>query len=1483
MEGIDVKRQVEAIMRKRWEELRNPKNLLSLNSLEKQTNQGYNGRQLLELFQNCEDEGASKVRIYLDTKNQILEISNDGIKPFSVKGYDSIFYPGLSSKVSSDFIGNKGLGFRSIINWANKISIISNGFALIFDSALKRDILLNKIGYTEQELSVIRKERNLKDNVYPLPLLNCCEIEDYINNQAFTTTISINYKAEYEEGIKEQLKSISEKTLLFLKNIETIEIEGDFLSKTIFVSRKQIAENRFEINHDGNIYYVISADGIVDESLIEDKDSSQPKKFSVKIAYNDDLTFKDKVLYNYFKTQIPFELPFVAHASLELDQNRNHSTRSKVNPFVLKKLFQLHLELVEDLKHKHTKSWLPFQSINKDNLNVYEPYLILINKYWNCLEIYPILSGHYVNSSIAKNLGNRIARFIANNKLEQLCAEQIVFCNLPITPQQYVKKPENYKEIIERLAVGLTVQQRARFVSLLLDIYPGERFQVLIDEKGEPIKTGDFVYTDKTTENKDLQVPSYSSIRFLNSDLYRELIVQLKLQTATHKSRSLKDRLETISDVYSFEPQTVIKKIISETENYLKKAEVNKNVIIKEFYKELFFNYKLRGDNPDLDYDGIIPCLNQANEVSDIKYLVLSKEFEIGQLSFNILGELYDDSDTIAPIADLGLQNQDIQKVEMFLKWLGANPFTIIEKLNRGVSTQYLSFCKKAYGQTIRSYNLYSIKNLGRILNQGSTSINQVLCWLSLDERLTKIFTNFTKSYSSEERLSFIYYSKQRNVGSFENPIFYQITEFFEIKNYLITNKKQEWFNPFKVDYDYLLAKNEKLDKFEVDRILVFFGAKKDFNDLAINYLKTKTQELANRNNEKGSQVFYKSLVGHYKENGEQILDAKLYARVGDEIVVKKASEIYFSDRIQLPDSLTRKFPVFYYPSRSGGSRAIKMFGLKDLNALDLKIEKKIPNHFIADAFQKFIKEIKPFILAFRLDKITKEDVKNGQVQLLNKLKLEVCSNLVCSIDNEVFSIEPYNYIYTNNTFYFNLLNGSTIADLKQKKIFRDNLSDVFLKVFDTLDEKKTFETIIMQSREDNIYDLKNELADGILEEAKILLGEISVRLSIWKTIFILKNIYIPRDLNENNIEAYIIQHFPLIEPQMLFNSDDNFEELSKIRGCFQNLNLDIERYNEISDYKLSFDLLYTKELSTFYENHKKKIKNQVWYHLTKSTRELQANFIKYLHQIETLLNDFSLDQNKNCYNITNEIVNILNNKLGFIEFDFEDDKHLDYDLIENKNSKEFNEDEKHQIRKDELLNSLNYFEGNIDYIKKKLSEKNIQAIEEKEPQFNLNLNEEPELVEDFEFENITESQEPQNNGIWLGATKGSSNGLSDTQKKKLGNSVEEVIRKYLLSKPNLYSKVELIAKTNENAHYDIKYFDNKASEMKYIESKYYNGFSFDLSEPEREFGYKNAKQYEIWLVNKQSKIFAIKDINMLGKLKPLKYRVKIKLKEYAV
>ena len=86
-----MRETVQKAIDERLNDLRNPKSLLSLNKMESDTNKGYNGRQILEMFQNCEDEGATKVSIFLDTASCTLQISNDGDKAFSIEGKTKTF------------------------------------------------------------------------------------------------------------------------------------------------------------------------------------------------------------------------------------------------------------------------------------------------------------------------------------------------------------------------------------------------------------------------------------------------------------------------------------------------------------------------------------------------------------------------------------------------------------------------------------------------------------------------------------------------------------------------------------------------------------------------------------------------------------------------------------------------------------------------------------------------------------------------------------------------------------------------------------------------------------------------------------------------------------------------------------------------------------------------------------------------------------------------------------------------------------------------------------------------------------------------------------------------------------------------------------------------------------------------------------------------------------------------------------------------
>lgn len=114
---------------------------------EKEKIEEYNGRQLLEMLQNADDKAITdkeKTCFIKLTENQ-LTIANSGRK-FSEGGIESLMYSNISPKVlEQNKVGQKGLGFRSILSWANKISIKSYDFAVEFSEANAKEFLKNLI------------------------------------------------------------------------------------------------------------------------------------------------------------------------------------------------------------------------------------------------------------------------------------------------------------------------------------------------------------------------------------------------------------------------------------------------------------------------------------------------------------------------------------------------------------------------------------------------------------------------------------------------------------------------------------------------------------------------------------------------------------------------------------------------------------------------------------------------------------------------------------------------------------------------------------------------------------------------------------------------------------------------------------------------------------------------------------------------------------------------------------------------------------------------------------------------------------------------------------------------------------------------------------------------------------------------------------------------------------------------------------------
>ena len=216
--------KLQELLRKRQElYISHTVEMLAAFNREEELSREYNGRQILEMIQNADDAGADQMEIMLDKENKVLTISNNGV-PFSLDGIISILIANVSSKVSTSFIGNKGLGFRSIVFWAKEISVETGGCKIVFSREITRKNL-GKEEDVDRMLNKIREDRKLSEGCIPVPMLGIPDLYD-IENKERGCTISVKYKNEFEADIESQLDKIDDKTLLFLPNIKEIIIDG---------------------------------------------------------------------------------------------------------------------------------------------------------------------------------------------------------------------------------------------------------------------------------------------------------------------------------------------------------------------------------------------------------------------------------------------------------------------------------------------------------------------------------------------------------------------------------------------------------------------------------------------------------------------------------------------------------------------------------------------------------------------------------------------------------------------------------------------------------------------------------------------------------------------------------------------------------------------------------------------------------------------------------------------------------------------------------------------------------------------------------------------------------------------------------------------------------------------------------------------------------------------------------------------------------
>ena len=341
-------------------EFKTKRNLTERWNLENARAKDYHGRELLELLQNvddayeelCQQEPSMRgkeVEAFIEYTDNILRVQNNGTT-FSEDSINRLCQGGVSGK-KKYYIGNKGIGFRSILNWASEIRLYSGDYAIRFSEE-----------YAEKQLDEIKRNANIQKELeeepsLKFPILYAPEIIKK-KKFKFDTTIEITIKQEALEddwSIEKQISEFDPYILLFLPNITKITFKKDnecFTFKKKIQEKNELKENivqKIDVNNkkveSKRGFFVFNNEASPSE--IKCKDG---KLEIVKLAVAIPSDFSEEYSYSMY-TFFPIRTaksPFHAlmHATFILSQNRDEIINTNNNILVFKELLKFYVSVI---------------------------------------------------------------------------------------------------------------------------------------------------------------------------------------------------------------------------------------------------------------------------------------------------------------------------------------------------------------------------------------------------------------------------------------------------------------------------------------------------------------------------------------------------------------------------------------------------------------------------------------------------------------------------------------------------------------------------------------------------------------------------------------------------------------------------------------------------------------------------------------------------------------------------------------------------------------------------------------------------------------------------------------------------------------------------------------------------------------------------------------------------------------------------------
>jgi hypothetical protein len=1464
-----------------------PKRMISDYNIENQQIRDYNGRQLLELIQNADDEGADVVSLDFNSSSRILTVSNSGDHGFSKAGYESLMLSNLSSKTKELYIGNKGLGFRSIINWSESVIVRSNSLDVKFSK--KHATTLFENTFSVEVKNQLRDQQGLSEKEAPWAVLSVPECNE-APKSIWATQVIINFKKNYKDDILKQMKSLKKETLLFLNHLTKLHLSIDG-EVTDFILTKD--DNNYEIS--GESWKIYDTNKLLFPEGFQDKSKNEKQHYNLKIALpNRALTFESKKLFSFFPTKIDLDFPFIIHGTFDLDSSRNQLNDTPKNRYVLEQLVELILHVAKDVSGK-TVSWGPYQILSYHSKNSVLDDLDFYTKIEQAkseLEIFPCIDGRYRKyGDYIYTEGNHFSELLIDTGAESFFPEvlipidDITAKDVELFPITEIEKYQTRVNEFSKYLIEYPIDKRVDFIREILTWNNGNlRFNLLTNRHGELIDgEEEEVFTPITSKINDVLFPSFVNIEFINHDLSNRLIKILNI-TSKERYRDLQRILKRVTNLRSYEPAELLSKIVRSTNKVINRQGDKYKEQIGEMTICLYLIYQQLGSNRGrFPINVQVNLLNKIGSVKKSSDLHLSNSYPTGSIVEPIFSNVYDNKYFLARSEGFGLEGEDIYELEEFFKWLGVNSFVCYEQItNDPLYSLHINKVNSVNARGRLKLDVIGIKPdlFNTIIKK--CKAEQIVLWILNDPIIRGRIQLSDKDTVRYEVKGDEYGSYKYLFPSITPYLVYQFYQSGFFNNFWISEDKvADVFNETAFDYESVYQYG--YSKPDIDSILLKLGAKDNFNKLSMEHISNVLKRLPElRPNGNDTQKIYKLVLSHFRVHGEAIRnDVTLFAKTKTKEKYYPQADIFYSDNIKLPSKIIEDKPILNFPKRSGSKQVSECFNVKNLNDIEIKVVDFQVVESLSGKFEKKMQRLKPYLLSYRFERIQASQ-KPKESNLITNKRIVLCSKIECTSEGSQISLNDSDYILDQDTgvFYIKINEGRTIEKIQRDSNFGDTFAEIICSIFAVNENKSDFRNILRDDEQDVEHQIRNEMGSELLEEARKYLGVSDRFVSFWSSIFVNKGISPLFDIDRAN--SYLLEDVFGLENNSILDIDyESFslDSIEKIIEIFTSLQIGVSQFNEHSGYKMLLANWHYNKLTHVIRHLFKEFKFLLWKSASTNDNIEEAKcFLSNLHKYEHLNSWAKTYANTHTENITLDHLTVIKNQIESV-----------FCII------------LHSVSEADINQADEYFQRNVSRLKiSNYSDlpQNICSLlyfdgyEDVVISFIEGINEEEDVEGAYSPEVIISpipdsvSKTVAVNGGGNGHTQGRGGKFSpksDKGKRISGQRAEDIVFHSLVAKYG-EKHVDHCSLRSDTFGYDIRYSSDKGKTTKLVEVKRFSRDMFYLSQNEYRVANENRNDYQIFLVNEDNLISILDDIDFDDErnltIIPSEYKVFLKLKD---